>query len=132
MDYDDGDDYDDDKVVMDKIMDASNIIQSMRSAVGDQLRHLEPPMPLFTRPRQRQEWGDVQETPHKEWGDIFFDLVRDRVLLLLPFALLFFSMLVSFSGLICILGLFHLLMHPFLLFLSLLFHRCSVLRCRGV
>ena len=61
---------------MDKIMDASAIINSMRSAVGESLRNLEPPMPLFTKPRQRQHWGDVQETPHKEWGDIFFDLVR--------------------------------------------------------
>ena len=59
-----------------QLMDASAIINSMRSVVEDQLRNLEPPMPLFTRPRQRQEWGDIQETPHKEWGDIFFDLVR--------------------------------------------------------
>ena len=31
-------------------------------------------MPLFSRPKQRQRWGDNQAHPHTDWGDIFFDL----------------------------------------------------------
>jgi hypothetical protein len=31
-------------------------------------------MPLFSRPQQRHRWGQVQGHPHKDWGDIFFDL----------------------------------------------------------
>jgi hypothetical protein len=31
-------------------------------------------MPLFSRPKQRQRWGDNQVHPHTDWGDIFFDL----------------------------------------------------------
>ena len=72
----DDDDDDDDELDEKNIMDASDIIHSMRSAMEQQLRNLEPPMPFFTKPKQRQHWGDVQETPRKEWGDIFFDLVR--------------------------------------------------------
>jgi len=29
---------------------------------------------LYSPPRQRQRWGDRQMHPHKNWGDIFFDL----------------------------------------------------------
>lgn len=31
-------------------------------------------MPLFTRPVQRQRWGDTQIQPVVNWGDLFFDL----------------------------------------------------------
>ena len=29
---------------------------------------------VFSRPRQRQKWGDKQILPHTNWGDLFFDL----------------------------------------------------------
>jgi hypothetical protein len=28
----------------------------------------------FSRPKQRQRWGDKQVLPHTNWGDLFFDL----------------------------------------------------------
>jgi hypothetical protein len=63
-----------DKKKEDPLMNASDVIQSVRTAIEEKLKNIEPPMPAFRRPMQRQHWGDVQETPHKEWGDIFFDL----------------------------------------------------------
>lgn len=30
--------------------------------------------PFFTKPVQRQRWGDTQIHPHTNWGDTFFDL----------------------------------------------------------
>lgn len=33
-----------------------------------------PLMPFFTRPVQRQKWGDTQVKPIVNWGDLFFDL----------------------------------------------------------
>ncbi|CAB9525412.1 expressed unknown protein [Seminavis robusta] len=56
------------------LMDASDTLTSMRTVIEEQMKQIQPPMPLYTRPLQRQHWGDVQVTPHKEWGDIFFDL----------------------------------------------------------
>lgn len=29
---------------------------------------------LYSFPKQRQRWGDAQQHPHTNWGDIFFDL----------------------------------------------------------
>jgi hypothetical protein len=34
----------------------------------------EKMMPLFSRPKQRQRWGDHQAHPHTDWSDVFFDL----------------------------------------------------------
>lgn len=31
-------------------------------------------VPLYSRPRQRQRWGETQMLPHVNWGDLFFDL----------------------------------------------------------
>lgn len=43
--------------VIDSLMDASdNIMTSLRTAVES----IEPPMPFFTRPKQRQRWEDIQ------------------------------------------------------------------------
>lgn len=44
----------------DPLMNASDVINSMRSAIEESIRNIEPPMPLFRRPMQRQHWGDVQ------------------------------------------------------------------------
>ena len=44
----------------DPLMNASDVINSMRSAIEDSLRNIDPPMPFFQRPMQRQHWGDVQ------------------------------------------------------------------------
>ncbi len=29
---------------------------------------------FWTRPKQRQKWGDDDVLPHINWGDLFFDL----------------------------------------------------------
>ena len=71
---DSDDDVDKKLMKEDSLMNASDMVNSMRSAIEERLRNIEPPMPLYARPKQRQHWGDIQEAPHKEWGDIFFDL----------------------------------------------------------
>ena len=35
---------------------------------------LEQEFPLYSRPVQRQRWGEEQPHPHTNWGDTFFDL----------------------------------------------------------
>lgn len=48
---------------MDALMNASDVITSMRTAIEDSIRNIatiEPPMPFFSRPKQRQHWGDIQ------------------------------------------------------------------------
>eukprot|EP00934_Nitzschia_sp_Nitz4_P007984 Nitzschia sp. Nitz4//scaffold8_size234185//202587//204558//NITZ4_001296-RA/size234185-processed-gene-0.405-mRNA-1//-1//CDS//3329559923//7974//frame0 len=36
--------------------------------------HGEGNAPLYSRPVQRQKWGEAQIRPHTNWGDTFFDL----------------------------------------------------------
>ena len=35
---------------------------------------IEQEFPLYSRPVQRQRWGEEQPHPHTNWGDTFFDL----------------------------------------------------------
>ena len=37
-------------------------------------RQLHEHVPLYSRPKQRQRWDDVQMLPHFNWGDLYFDL----------------------------------------------------------
>ena len=70
----------DDKVAKkeDPLMNASDVINSMRSAIEDSLRNIEPPMPFFQRPKQRQHWGDTQVRGFDHFlSPLFLLLFRD-------------------------------------------------------
>ena len=53
---------------------ASNTLTSSARRSAHALAVSKHFMPLFTHPHQRQRWGDSQLHPHKNWGDVFFDL----------------------------------------------------------
>ena len=36
--------------------------------------HHHDEVPMYTRPHQRQKWGEAQILPHTNFGDTFFDL----------------------------------------------------------
>jgi low temperature requirement protein LtrA len=38
------------------------------------IRHLSEQVPLYSAPRQRQRWNEIQVLPHVNWGDLYFDL----------------------------------------------------------
>jgi hypothetical protein len=40
----------------------------------EELKNHSASLSFFTKPIQRQRWGDIQLKPHTNWGDIFFDL----------------------------------------------------------
>ncbi|GKY93844.1 hypothetical protein MPSEU_000351300 [Mayamaea pseudoterrestris] len=70
----DDDNFNDDMKNQPATIDHSEPLQSSYGSSSRRRMLQNHFMPLFTHPQQRQRWGDSQLHPHKNWGDVFFDL----------------------------------------------------------